>query len=43
MIFFSKNFKNVKFKKKFIYEVTKFFEIKNVIELQTYRLCLFDQ
>ena len=40
---FTKNFKNVKFKKKLFYKFTRFFEIKDVVELQTYRLCLLDQ
>ena len=40
---FTKNFKNVKFKKKLFYKFTRFFKIKNVVKLQTYRLCLFDQ
>ena len=43
MIFFTKNFKNVKFKKKLFYKFTKLFEIKNDIELQIYCLCLFYQ
>ena len=40
---FTKNFKNIKFKKKLFYKFTEFFEIKNVVESQTYRLRLFDQ
>ena len=32
MIFFTKNFKNVKFKKKLFYKFTRLFEIKNVVE-----------
>ena len=40
---FSKNFKNVKSKKKLFYKFTRFFEIENVVESQTYRLCLLDQ
>ena len=40
---FTKNLKDVKFKKKLFYKFTRFFEIKNVVESQTYRLCLFDQ
>ena len=43
MILFTKNFKNTRFKKKLFYKFTKFFEIKDVVESQTYRLCLFDQ
>ena len=39
---FTKNFKNAKFKKKLFYKFTKFFEIENVVESQTYCLCLFD-
>ena len=42
-MFFTKNLKNVKSKKKLFYKFTKFFEIKNVVESQAYRLCLFDQ
>ena len=40
---FTKNFKNVKSKKKLFYKFTKPFEVKNVVESQIYRLCLFDQ
>ena len=40
---FTKNLKNIKLKKKLFYKFTKFFEIKNVVKSQTYRLCLFDQ
>ena len=43
MILFTKNFKNVKFKKKLFYKFTRSFKMKNVIELQTYCFCLFDQ
>ena len=43
VMLFTKNFKNVRFKKKLFYKFTKFFEIKNVIELQTYRFYLLDQ
>ena len=43
MILFTKNLKNAKFKKKLFYKFTRFFEIKNVVESQTYRLCLLDQ
>ena len=43
MMLFTKNFKNVKFKKKLFYKFTKLFEIEDVVESQTYRLCLFDQ
>ena len=42
-MFFTKNLKNARFKKKMFYKFTKFFEVKNVVELQTYYLCLFDQ
>ena len=40
---FTKNFKNVRFKKKLFYKFTELFEVENVVESQTYRLCLFDQ
>ena len=43
VMLFTKNFKNVRLKKKLFYKFTRFFEIKNVLELQTYRLCLPDQ
>ena len=43
MILFTKNFKNVRLKKKLFYKFTRFFEIKNVVESQIHRLCLFDQ
>ena len=43
MMLFTKNFKNVRFKKKLFYKFTKSFEIKNVVESQTYHLCLLDQ
>ena len=39
----TKNFKNVKPKKKLFYKFTKFFEIENVVESQTYRFYLPDQ
>ena len=39
----TKNLKNVRSKKKLFYKFTEFFKIKNVVELQTYRLCLSDQ
>ena len=42
-MFFTKNFQNIKFKKKLFYKFTKLFEIKNVVELQIYRFCLLDQ
>ena len=42
-MFFTKNFKNIKSKKKLFYKFTKSFKRKNVVELQTYRLCLLDQ
>ena len=42
MMFFTKNFKNVKSKKKLFYKFTKFFEIKDIVKLQIYRLCLFN-
>ena len=43
VIFFMKNFKNTKSKKKLFYKFTKSFEIENVVKLQAYRLCLLDQ
>ena len=43
VMFFTKNFKNVRSKKKLFYKFTELFEIKDVVELQTYRLCLFNQ
>ena len=43
MMLFTKNFKDARPKKKLFYKFTKLFEIENVVELQTYRLCLFDQ
>ena len=39
---FIKNFKNTKFKKKLFYKFIKFFNIKNVVKLQIYRLRLSD-
>ena len=43
MMFFTKNFKNARSKKKLFYKFTRLFEVENVVESQTYRLCLFDQ
>ena len=43
VMFFTKNLKNVRSKKKLFYKFMKFFEIKNVVESQIYRLCLLDQ
>ena len=43
MMLFTKNLKNVRFKKKLFYKFTKPFEIENVVESQAYRLCLPDQ
>ena len=40
---FTKNLKNAKPKKKLFYKFTKFFEVKDIVESQTYRLCLLDQ
>ena len=40
---FTKNFKNVRSKKKLFYKFTGLFEIENVVESQIYRFCLFDQ
>ena len=42
-MFFTKNFKNARFKKKLFYKFTGSFEIEDVIESQAYRFCLFDQ
>ena len=42
-MFFTKNLKNARLKKKLFYKFTKFFEIENVVESQAYRLCLLDQ
>ena len=42
-MFFTKNFKDVRLKKKLFYKFTEPFEIENVVESQTYRLCLPDQ
>ena len=42
-MFFTKNFKNAKLKKKLFYKFIKFFNIKNVVESQTYRFRLLDQ
>ena len=43
MMFFIKNLKNARFKKKLFYKFTKLFNVKNVVKLQTYRLRLLDQ
>ena len=43
MMLFTKNLKDVRSKKKLFYKFTRLFEVKNVVESQTYRLCLFDQ
>ena len=43
MIFFTKNFKNAKFKKKLFYKFTELFDVKNVVKSETYRLRLLDQ
>ena len=40
---FTKNVKNARPKKKLFYKFTELFKIKNVVESQAYRLCLFDQ
>ena len=42
-MFFTKNFKNVRFKKKLFYKFIKFFDIKNVVESQIYRFRLLNQ
>ena len=43
MMLFTKNLKNARPKKKLFYKFTRLFEVKNIVESQTYRLCLFDQ
>ena len=43
VMFFTKNLKDIRSKKKLFYKFTELFEIKNVVESQTYRLCLLDQ
>ena len=43
VMLFTKNFKDARSKKKLFYKFKKFFEVKNVVESQTYRLCLLDQ
>ena len=42
MMFFTKNFKNAKFKKKLFYKFIKFFDVKNVVESQIYCFHLFN-
>ena len=42
-MFFTKNLKNAKSKKKLFYKFIKFFNVKDVVESQTYHLRLFDQ
>ena len=42
-MFFTKNLKNAKSKKKLFYKFTELFEIENVVGSQAYRLCLLDQ
>ena len=42
-MFFTKNFKNARFKKKLFYKFIEFFDIENVIELQIYCFYLLDQ
>ena len=42
-MFFTKNFKNARFKKKLFYKFTKFFDVKNVVESQIYCFRLLDQ
>ena len=42
-MFFTKNLKNARFKKKLFYKFTEFFNVKDVVESQTYRLRLFNQ
>ena len=41
-MFFTKNFKNAKFKKKLFYKFIEFFNVKDVVESQIYRFCLFN-
>ena len=43
MMFFTKNLKNAKFKKKLFYKFTEFFDVKNVVKSQTYCFRLFNQ
>ena len=43
IMFFTKNLKNARFKKKLFYKFIKLFDVKNVVKLQTYRLRLFNQ
>ena len=40
---FTKNLKNVKFKKKLFYKFTSFFKVIDVVNAQTYRLKLSKQ
>ena len=42
MLLLTKNFKQKRFNKKLSYKYTKLFKIKNKINLQIYRLTLFD-
>ena len=43
MILFTRNLKNARFKKKLFYKFIEFFEIKKVVDFQTYYLRLSDQ
>ena len=43
IMLFTKNFKNARFKKKLFYKFPEFFDVKNVVESQTYRFRLFNQ
>ena len=42
-MFFIKNFKDARLKKKLFYKFIKFYDIKNVVKLQTYCFRLFNQ
>ena len=41
-MFFTKNLKNIKLKKKLCYQFTSFFEIKDIVESLTYCLRLLN-
>ena len=43
MMFFTKNLKNARFKKKLFYKFIKLFNIKDIVKSQIYCLRLFDQ
>ncbi len=42
IIFFIKNFKNTRFKKKLFYKYIKLFSIVDIVEIQIYRLQFLD-